>query len=72
MTITPSSPPSIIEPERRELATVDLQEGLKLKAVLRKAAARTVPDLRGAIHDARPLFSPHECANYFGYVYEIE
>ncbi len=37
----------------------------KLKALLRKAAARTIPDLWDAIADAIPLFSPRECANYF-------
>jgi transposase len=37
----------------------------KLKAILRKAAARTVPDLWDAIRDALPRFSPLECANYF-------
>jgi transposase len=37
----------------------------KLKALLRKAAARTIPDLWQAIKDAIPLFAPRECANYF-------
>ena len=37
----------------------------KLKAMLRKTAARTIPDLWQAIRDAIPLFEPHECANYF-------
>jgi transposase len=37
----------------------------KLKALLRKAAARTIEDLWNAIGDALPLFTPHECANYF-------
>jgi transposase len=37
----------------------------KLKAILRKAAAGTVPDLWDAIRDALPRFSPQECANYF-------
>jgi transposase len=37
----------------------------KLKAILRKAAARTIADLWDAIRDALPLFSPDECANYF-------
>lgn len=37
----------------------------KLKAILRKAAARTVPDLWDAIRDALPRFSPIECRNYF-------
>jgi transposase len=37
----------------------------KLKALLRKAAARTVPDLWDAIRDALPRFTPDECANYF-------
>jgi transposase len=37
----------------------------KLKASLRKAAARSIDDLWGAIARALPSFSPSECANYF-------
>ncbi|GIK23753.1 MAG: IS630 family transposase [Ignavibacteriota bacterium] len=37
----------------------------KLKAILRKAAARTREDLWGAIAAALPSFAPDECANYF-------
>lgn len=37
----------------------------KLKALLRKAAARTINDLWDAIRDAIPKFSATECANYF-------
>ena len=37
----------------------------KLKAILRKAAARTVDDLWAAIGDALQQFTPQECANYF-------
>jgi transposase len=37
----------------------------KLKAVLRKVAARTIDDLWNAIADALPQFTPKECANYF-------
>ena len=37
----------------------------KLKAILRKAAARTLDDLWDAVRDALPSFSPPECANYF-------
>ena len=37
----------------------------KLKAILRKAAARTIPDLWAAIDEAIPQFKPRECANYF-------
>lgn len=37
----------------------------KLKSILRKAAARTVPELWDAIRDALPRFTPEECANYF-------
>ena len=37
----------------------------KLKALLRKAAARTIPDLWAAIAEAIPLFSRRECVNYF-------
>ena len=37
----------------------------KLKALLPKAAARTVDDLWDAIAKAIETFTPHECANYF-------
>ena len=36
----------------------------KLKALLRAAAARTIPDLWQAIADALCRFTPRECANY--------
>ena len=37
----------------------------KLKALLRKAAQRTVEGLWNAIADCIPLVTPRECANYF-------
>ena len=37
----------------------------KLKALLRKAAARTIHELWDAIAEALPKFTPQECANYF-------
>ncbi len=37
----------------------------KLKASLRKAAARTVDDLRAAIAEAIELFPPAQCTNFF-------
>ncbi len=37
----------------------------KLKAWLRRRAARTIPALWNAIAAALPTFSPAECANYF-------
>ena len=37
----------------------------KLKALLRKAAARTIDALDRAIHDAIPKFTAPECANFF-------
>ena len=37
----------------------------KLKALLRKAAERTVDGLWRAIADCIPLVAPRECANYF-------
>lgn len=37
----------------------------KLKALLRKAAARTVPALWDSIGSLLAAFSPHECSNYF-------
>lgn len=36
----------------------------KLKALLRTAAARTVPDLKAAIRQALTRFTPAECRNY--------
>ncbi len=36
----------------------------KLKALLRTAAARTVPNLWAAIREAFKAFRPHECRNY--------
>jgi transposase len=45
----------------------------KLKALLRKAAARTVDDLIAAIADALTKFQSHECENYLansGYRYK--
>jgi transposase len=37
----------------------------KLKALLRRAAARTIPELWDAIATALPTLTPTECANYF-------
>ena len=37
----------------------------KMKAFLRKVAARTVDDLWQAIADTLNIFSPNECQNYF-------
>ena len=37
----------------------------KLKAFLRKAAARTIDDLWDVIRDALSTFTPQDCANYF-------
>jgi transposase len=37
----------------------------KLKALLRAAAARTIPDLWGALKNALDAFTPNECRNYF-------
>lgn len=37
----------------------------KLKSILRKAAARTIPDLWDVIRDALPRLTHIECANYF-------
>ena len=41
------------------------QAFVKLKALLRKAAARTLEGLETAIADALDAFLPAECANYF-------
>jgi transposase len=37
----------------------------KLKALLRKAAARTIHELWHAVAEALPKFTPQQCANYF-------
>jgi transposase len=37
----------------------------KLKALLRKAAARSIEQLWDAIARIIQTYSPHECANYF-------
>ena len=37
----------------------------KLKAILRKAAARTIDGLWDAIRDALPHFTPQHCASHF-------
>lgn len=37
----------------------------KLKAYLKKAAARTIPDLWDAIAEGIETFTPDECKNYF-------
>ena len=37
----------------------------KIKALLRKAATRTLDDLEAAIASALDAFLPDECANYF-------
>jgi transposase len=37
----------------------------KFKALLRKAAARTIPELWRAIADTLDAFTPSECVNYF-------
>lgn len=36
----------------------------KLKALLRSAAARTIPDLWAAIRQALTCFAPKDCRNY--------
>ena len=40
----------------------------KLKALLRKAPARTIDELWTVIGDALPCFTPREYANYFNAV----
>ena len=37
----------------------------KFKALLKKAAARTIEDLWDAIAQALPQLTPNDCANYF-------
>jgi len=38
---------------------------VKLRAILRKARARTIDALWDAVRDALPQFTPGDCANYF-------
>ena len=73
-------PPQWIEPELCKLVTrIPAGDGwaheikfdgfrmmfCKLKALLRKAAERTIEALWRAIADCIPLVTPRECANYF-------
>jgi transposase len=45
----------------------------KLKAIVRKAAARTFGALEHAAADALPQFQPDECANYFAHAgYDLD
>ena len=45
----------------------------KLKAFLRKAAARTIPDLWNAITKAIQTYRPDECVNYFAHAgYDLD
>ncbi len=54
----------LLPPYRPDLNTIELAF-FKLKAWLRKRAARTIPALWNAIAAALPTFTPAECANYF-------
>ena len=50
----------------QEPSTPSIEQAFaKLKALLRKAAARTLDALEGAIAAALDAFLPDECANYF-------
>jgi hypothetical protein len=45
----------------------------KLKALLRKAAKRTIDGLWDAVAEAIKAFSPDECTNFFAYAgYDLE
>ncbi len=45
----------------------------KLKALLRKAAQRTVDGLWGAVAEALKAFTPDECANFFAHAgYDLD
>ncbi len=58
-------PPSSPEPKDRVSDFNPIEQAFaKLKALLRSAAARTVPDLWTAIQHAFAAFSPGECRNY--------
>ncbi|MGV8953459.1 MAG: hypothetical protein ACOH2M_20350, partial [Cypionkella sp.] len=49
---------------RQALHTIELAFS-KFKALLRKAAERTVPPLWGSIGETLKAFTPQECSNYF-------
>ena len=45
----------------------------KIKAILRKAAARTIPVLWNAIADATNKIYPHECIGFFAHAgYDLD
>ncbi|MGE7155067.1 hypothetical protein ACQKJ1_15130, partial [Methylorubrum rhodesianum] len=49
----------------QEPSTPSIEQAFaKLKALLRSAAARTIPDLWAAIRQAFTRFTPQECRNY--------
>lgn len=53
-------------PDLRGSASKPIENAFaKLKAILRKAAARTIDDLWNTVRDALPQFTPQECANLF-------
>jgi len=54
----------LLPPYRPDFNPIELAFA-KLKAILRRDAARTVPELWDTIGRALPQFSPAECANYF-------
>ena len=54
----------LLPPYSPDLNPIELAYA-KFKAILRRAAARTIPQLWDAIRDALPQFTPGECANYF-------
>ena len=58
-------PPCSPEPKDRVSDFNPIEQAFaKLKALLRTAAARTIPDLWAAIKRALTRFQPAECRNY--------
>ena len=60
----PARPPHLPGPYSLDFNPIE-NAFAKLKALLRKAAARTVDGLWAVISRLVDLFTPQECANYF-------
>lgn len=60
----PPYSPDFVRADAPALTPIELAFA-KIKAILRKIAARTIPDLRDAIAIALEAFTPDECTNYF-------
>ena len=60
----PSGPPSNLPPYSPDLNPIEMAFS-KLKALIRKAAARTYEELWQAVGQVCDLFSEEECYNFF-------